>query len=505
MPARPLLTALFSAAGLAVAGPAPHACAGTWPGADAGQLPAAVSAALQQAQVPPEALAAVVQAVDDGPVRLAWNGSAAMNPASVFKLFTTYAALDLLGPAWTWQTPVWVDGPVRQGVLDGSVTVQGSGDPSLVEERVWLLLQRLQQAGVRDIRGDIVLDNSAFAPSPTAPGDFDGDAMQPYNVQPDALLLNFKSQTFQFRPDPANGVAWVAADPSLSGVQVDASVALASGPCTDWRGALKAQTDDPSRVHFDGRYPAACGEQAWPMASADPAHYNARLIEALWRQMGGQLAGRVRAGRAPVGLPPSFTWTSPPLADVVRDINKYSNNVMAEQVFLSLARTTSAAEGDEIDAPAAPPAQLPVSQQDARRRLMRWIAGRWGEADASRTVIDNGAGLSRQTRVSAQLLDRLLQSAWRSNVMPELVSSLPVSAVDGTLRRAKLPPGVAHLKTGSLRDVAALAGYVLGDSGRRYVLVALINHPRAAAARPALDALVRWTRDDADPALRQNR
>ena len=82
------------------------------------------------------------------------------------------------------------------------------------------------------------------------------------------------------------------------------------------------------------------------------------------------------------------------------------------------------------------------------------------------------------------MLGRLLQSAWSSAVMPELMSSLPVAGIDGTLRRSKGVPGRAHLKTGSLRDVVGVAGYVLADSGRRYVVVAIVNHPNANAARP---------------------
>jgi len=112
-------------------------------------------------------------------------------------------------------------------------------------------------------------------------------------------------------------------------------------------------------------------------------------------------------------------------------------------------------------------------------------------------VIDSGSGLSREGRLSAALLARLLQLAWASPAMPELMSSLPVNGVDGTLRRSRSDAGHAHLKTGSLNGVAGIAGYVLSDSGRRYVLVAIVNHANAAAARPALDALVQWALRDA--------
>ena len=122
---------------------------------------------------------------------------------------------------------------------------------------------------------------------------------------------------------------------------------------------------------------------------------------------------------------------------------------------------------------------------------MQWWRARL--VDQAPPVVDNGAGLSREARVSALGLGRMLQQAWVSPVMPELVSSLPIVGVDGTLRRSKSRTGTAHLKTGSLRDVMAVAGYVHAANGRRYVLVAIVNHANAGAARPVLDALVDWT------------
>lgn len=445
-------------------------------------LPPEVESALRRAHLPGSALVAVVQAVGSGESHLAWNEREPVNPASVFKLLTTYAALDLLGPAWTWSTRVLVTGPVRDGVLEGSVVIRGSGDPSLVVERAWLLLRRLQQAGVREIRGDILLDRSAFTLPEASPADFDGDPTRPYNVRPDALLLNFKSVTYGFAPDPARGLAVVTAEPALAGVSTDSTVPLAAGPCDDWRSGLKAQFGDANRVRFTGAYPASCGEKDWPVAYGDPRSFNARLLTQLWRDSGGRLQGSVRDGATPAGARPLLAFSSPPLAEVVRDINKFSNNLMAEQLFLSLA--------------AAGRNGAAVRPEDARETLRRWLLDRAGEPALRDTVIDNGSGLSRDTRVSAHLLARLLQQAWSSPVMSELMSSLPISGQDGTLKRSTATSGRAHLKTGSLRDVAAVAGYVLSNSGKRYVLVAILNHPQANAGRPALDALVQWTIQD---------
>ena len=447
--------------------------------AHAAALPNEVAASLERAKLPREALVAVVQEVGSTRPRLAWQADQPVNPASLMKLLTTFAALELLGPAWSWNTPVWLQGPVKDGVLDGNLVIKGSGDPKFVLERVWLLLKRVQQAGVREIRGDIVLDRSGFNVPEQNPADFDGEPLRPYNVRADALLLNYKALTFTITPDPARGVATIGVDLPLAGVRFDTSVPLMAGPCDDWRGALRPDFSDPTRARFTGSLPAACGEKTWALAYADPKSYNERALLGLWNEMGGKLLGNVRDGAAP-STRPSFEFASPALAEVVRDINKFSSNVMAQQLFLTLALTQRGSGSPEL----------------AREVLRQWVAERLGGTGTG-LVIDNGSGLSRDSRTSAQLLARLLQVAWASPVMPELMSSLPVSGIDGTLKRARATHGRAHLKTGSLRDVNGVAGYVLSNSGRRYVVVAIVNHPHAGGARPAFDALVQWAANDA--------
>jgi D-alanyl-D-alanine carboxypeptidase/D-alanyl-D-alanine-endopeptidase (penicillin-binding protein 4) len=456
--------------------------------ANAQVLAPEVAQALQREGVPLEAVSVLVQEAGSGSTRLSLNAQNPVNPASLAKLLTTYAALDQLGPAFTWKTPVWIAGRIspgaQGGVLEGNVHIQGRGDPKLTLERLWLLVQRLRQMGVAEIRGDIVLDQSAFAVRELSTAEFDNEPLRPYNARAQALLLNLAAVLYTFTPDPARGVAVVSAEPALQGVTVDATVPLASGPCNDWRGALKATPGDTERMRFAGSYALACGERVWALAYPDARLYAARLLSTLWRDAGGRLIGLVREGPAPEGAKPSFELTSPALAEVVRDINKYSNNVMAQQLLLTLA----------LQQPNATPSTR-ATPEAGREALRQWLSQRLGES-LDGVVIDNGSGLSRETRLSAALLARVLQAAWSSPVMPELMASLPVNGLDGTLRKANSSAGMAHLKTGSLRDVAGVAGYVLGASGRRYVLVAIVNHSNANAAKPALDALVQWTIND---------
>ena len=448
------------------------------------QLPPAVAALLARAKVPTDALAAVVLDTRPGAAPLlAWRADAPVNPASTLKLVTTYAALDRLGPDFRWQTRVYSDGAVRDGVLHGDLYLQGGGDPKLVSERLWLLLRRVQGLGIRRIAGDIWLDRSAFDLPETDPGAFDGEPLKPYNAAPDALLVNYRSQLFGFTPDREAGVARVTLEPPLAGVELPASVPLDTGrpdaaeACGDWRGALRADFSDPLRPRFAGRYPASCGAREWPIAHPEPARMAGRAIAGMWAAIGGQLDGQVREGRVPSQARLRLSFESPPLAEVVRETNKYSNNVMAQQIFLTLGR--AGRDG------------APTGLAKARLALEGWWQDKLGP-DTRLPEVGNGSGLGRDARLSAGALARLLQLAWQSGLMPDLAASLPASGLDGTLRRSALEAGQAHLKTGSLRDVQALAGYVHGADGQRRVLVAIVNHDNARAAKPALEALVRW-------------
>ncbi|WP_341909544.1 D-alanyl-D-alanine carboxypeptidase/D-alanyl-D-alanine-endopeptidase [Polaromonas sp. YR568] len=467
--------------------------------ATAQALPPEVEAQLARAKVPREALAAIV--VDAAPALagkstplLSHRASVAVNPASVMKLVTTYAGLELLGPAYTWNTPVYVDGPISNGVLQGNLIIQGRGDPKLVQERLWLLLRRVQGLGIKTITGDILLDRSAFAVSAPNPGDFDGEPLRPYNASPDALLLNYKSVVMTFVPNPGNGTASVNFEPPLANVQTPSSVPLtasqngAASDCGDYRGMLKADFSDPFRIVFNGSYPVGCGEKVWPLAYADPASYAERAIAGMWAEMGGKLGGRAREGRAAPGLKPAFEVVSPTLTEVIRDINKFSNNVMAQQLFLTLSLRPRNGSPDT------------AASYAASREVVRvWWRERFGDAEPP--LLDNGSGLSRSERATPQSLARMLQTAYLSGAMPELMASLPIVGVDGTLRRSRsrTAQGWAHLKSGTLRDSTALAGYVHTPSGRRLVVVAIINHPNAPAARPALEALVDWAVKEGNP------
>jgi D-alanyl-D-alanine carboxypeptidase/D-alanyl-D-alanine-endopeptidase (penicillin-binding protein 4) len=442
------------------------------------QVPEAYLAALRSANIPTSAVGLAVQpigATAGGLTALALNASTPLNPASTMKLVTTYAALNLLGPAYTWKTEAFAARALRGDVLDGDLALRGAGDPKLVIEHLWLLAQRIRRYGIREIRGDVLLDKSAFAPQADDPAAFDGEALRPYNAGPDALLLNYKSVAFGFVPEPESRSARVLVAPALAGLQAPPVVRGVDGPCGDWRARLQADFTQPLAPQFRGAFPLSCGERVWHVSVLDHNLYFAAVFRDLWESMGGRWNGRLREAAVPAEARRIALHESAPLADVLRDINKFSNNVMTRQLLLTVG---------------AESARQPGSRDNGARAIRAWLADQGLEMPE--LVLDNGAGLSRIERVSAASLARLLQHAYAGPLMPEFVSSLPIVGVDGTMKRRYGAAVRAHVKSGLLADVRAIAGYVHADSGRRYVVVSIINHANARDGQPAHDALLDW-------------
>jgi serine-type D-Ala-D-Ala carboxypeptidase/endopeptidase (penicillin-binding protein 4) len=449
----------------------------TW----AGVLPAPVGGALRAAGIPQGAVGVYVQQVDKPRPLIAQNASQPLNPASTMKLVTTYAGLELLGPAYTWKTEVYAGGPVSEGVLEGDLILKGYGDPAFTLEKFWDMLRALRQSGLREIKGNLVLDRGWFEPVAHDPGAFDDEPWRAYNAGPDALLVNFKATRFTFRGDVASGKVLIAADPELPQLKVLNQIELRQVPCADWKdriGYEVRQSGEAVTVTFSGNYSVACGEKSLELSVFSDAAYVYSLFRQLWQEQGGVLRGTLKQGEAPAGAKRLVEMISPPLADTIRLVNKYSNNVMARQILLTLG---------------AEKISVPGNADKGAQAVRDWLQAR--NLDFPELVIENGAGLSRLERISAQHMGELLLAAWKSPVMPELMSSLPVVAVDGTLqKRLKDSPvaGQAHLKSGSLDGVRAMAGYLLDQKGRRWVVVFIVNHARAADARAAQDALLEW-------------
>jgi len=453
--------------------------------AAAAELPAVFTRALKQAAIPLDHVAVVVQPLDADAPLISHHADAALNPASVMKLVTSFVALNQLGPNYVWKTDVWADGPIRDGVLEGDLVIKGHGDPGLTLERMWLLQRELRGRGIRHIHGNLVLDLSDFELPASDPGAFDGEPLALYNAAPGALVANFNATTLRLKP--AGHVIEIEPEVALPGITIRSDIALTDdSACNGWKDALAPDIPDPGRKELvvAGHYPRGCGDQTLSLNLFEPAVTFDILFRGLWAETGGTLDGQTVPGMAP-DTPPLVRFESPPLTDVLTLLNKYSNNLMTRNLFLTLGAEAYGA-----------PATLDKGARAVRADLtQRGISTR-------KLVLENGSGLSRIERISAGALNQLLRTAYRSPLFAEFEAALPIAATDGTLkRRFRGSPvaGKAHLKTGTLRDVSALAGYVDAADGRRVSVVMLVNHPRANRSEPAQRALLEWVQEKMEP------
>jgi D-alanyl-D-alanine carboxypeptidase/D-alanyl-D-alanine-endopeptidase (penicillin-binding protein 4) len=431
----------------------------------ADSLPERPRTVLKQQLVPDSAVTVVVRDVASGESLVELNASMPRQPASTMKLVPTWAALELLGPAYAWKTRAWSDAPVAKGVLKGNLYLQGGGDPLLTIERWWRFVTDLRQTGLRVIEGDIVIDQTRFAALNERPEDFDGKSWRTYNVLPDALLVNWQSADFVVRPADDDSGVEIAIQPFPAGLVVDNRVVLTAGRCAgrNRRITITSPDDAPERVVVTGRLSASCGPQTFHRAIMQPAEYAYGTFVTLWRQQGGEFSGGMLRAPTPPAARLLLTQESQSLEEIVRVTNKYSSNVMARTLLLTVAAETSG---------------TPATASAGEASIREMFASRGLEFPE--LVIGNGSGLSREARISGDSMARLLISAWKSRYAPEFLASLALGGLDGTLRRRfeKMDdPSRIRMKTGTLKNVSTIAGYVTGQSGRHYAVAVYINHP----------------------------
>ncbi len=454
--------------------------------AAAGELPRPVLAALEHRHLPAESLSVYVEKLAGGEPVLAWNEHAPRNPASVMKLVTTLAALDVLGPTYTWKTEVYVRGQVHEDTLDGDLLLKGYGDPYLVAERFWQIVRAVRRAGIRHITGDLLLDDSWFDVEDYDPGAFDNEPLRTYNVAPNALMVNFKALRYTFEPDPAMSTVNVSLFPeALENLQVVNDLSLGGGRCGGYqRGITLTANENVDRVVFSGSFPSGCSSYSMYRTALSHNEFAYGMFRTMWHELGGELDGGWKNVVMEKGEAPLISFSSLPLAEVITQVNKHSNNVMARQLLLTLAAETY-----------GPPGTV----ENGRKAIAEWVQSR--ELDLEDLELQNGAGLSREARVTAHDVATLLRYAFRSPFMPEYMASLSLTGLDGTLERRfpKTSPiaGKGHMKTGSLDDVTAIAGYLQARSGERYIVVSLQNYPgvHRGTGEEVQHALLAWLYD----------
>jgi serine-type D-Ala-D-Ala carboxypeptidase/endopeptidase (penicillin-binding protein 4) len=468
-----LIRSAFAAASAAIAisGPA-HA-----------QLPASVTERLHSAGIPEEAMGALVVRAGTGEQVLAHQAGRSFQPASTMKLLTALVALDRLGPAWRGRSDLVAAGPVSDGILNGNLVLRGGADPDLDWAAFRGLLAAMRNRGIREVAGDFILDGSLFQPMRTDEGlpPFDESPEFRYNVIPDAVFLNGYLLGLELDSDDSRIRAAISTP--LEGVSVEPAMTLVDAPCRLWEDRWKLpqvekSADGRIRIRLQGEFPRNCNTST-SVNVLDRVDFADRMFRALWKELGGTFRGTTRFSAQPGGQALA-SHQSRSLGELTRDVSKRSDNPIARIVYLSLGTLDSGPAGGDTAARAA-------------REVRLWM--KENGIDDAGLVLENGSGLSRGERIRPEQLAKVLEVARASPWAPEFVAALPIVGYDGGMRtRLKDSPaiGKARIKTGTLRDVSAVAGYVENVAGERLIVVAMINHPRAtgSVARPILDALL---------------
>lgn len=453
------------------------------------RLPEQISELLHAANIPEHAMAAIVLRAADGKPVLEHGAERSFQPASTLKLLTSIVALETLGPTYRGRAELRSDAAQIEGKLTGNVLLRGVAHSELHWEFFQRMLQELRRQGIETIEGDLLLDRHLFQPPRTDLGvaPFDEAPEFRYNVIPDALLLNSNLLRFDFDSDTTH--LYVQITPRLEHVKVKTHMSLVDRACSKWEDGWKIPTwqrtdDDAIEIVLFGEFPKNCSIST-ELNVLDRTDFTDRLFRSLWRQLGGKFHGRTREGIVPAGARVLAEHRSRSLAEIVREINKRSDNPITRTVYLTLG-TFYPDQHDStwLALPTAARAELVVRNWLKRQGI-----------DDQGLVLDNGSGLSRQERIRPTQLAAVLQAALRSPWAPEFMASLPIVGIDGAMsERLRNSPAAkrGRIKTGTLRNAFAIAGYVPDATGQLYIVVAMINHDstQGSVARPILDALI---------------
>ena len=418
----------------------------------------------------PTGFAVRIDDITKGETIFTGNQHTPLNPASVMKLVTTKAAIDLLGLGFRWKTDILINGTRENRILNGDLYFRGSGDPTIDLNRFNSLLKKIYDSGIRSIDGNVYVDRSSFPSEAHDPAQFDEEPLRPYNAGSDALPINANVFDIHFIPNYENKTIDLISSPLNA--PISNQLKLVNRPCASWP---KNPAIENQIIYFRGSYPAACGIKQRQYSFLSPSSYFENAFLSEWISLGGTLRGQILDGQTPESAVPLLSSTSEPIASALRLTNKWSSNIAARNIFLTLSAQQS------------PAADLTQS----RLILENWAKAR--ELDARGLFIDNGSGLSRNGRTTVSLISEILKMAWTDPSMPEFVSSLSIPGVDGTLcTRFRLSPAnaKAHLKTGYLEGVRSIAGYLHLPQGRTLSVVIIMNHESLTKTSKTMENLI---------------
>jgi len=405
------------------------------------------------------------------------NSQSLFNSASLVKIITTFMAIDKLGPNFKWQSDFYHSGEIVEGILEGDLIFKGRGDASFSVNDLERMIVRLRQLGIYKINGDLVIDPTYFGSMPQEKN-FDNDPLRAYNVLPDAVSI--QANTINFKFEVIDNEIKIFKDPDLEILEVVNQISLTKEKCRNWKSKITydlSKEKDMQKIIFGGSISRDCESKEIDLYAINDDIYFLENFKKLWLSSGGVFEGNLKLANEDKSSTASLvSHFSAPLSELIRDINKYSLNLMSRNLMLTML---------------AEDKMMPASEDGVNQFIHEWFSLK-GFNDAG-LLIDNGAGLSRKIKVSAIQLSELLHAIYIHPLMPEIIASFPISAIDGTLEKRMLYSPVnarGHFKTGSLKDVNAMAGFFLNNQNEMIMFIFLMNDQRAGLSTSLQEKLI---------------
>ncbi len=444
-------------------------------------LPIAVQSEIEESPLTPEQISLWIAPADNPSAPIVdFQSHIPRTPASVMKIITTGTGLLALGADYRWKTEFYTDGLFNNGTLNGNLIIKGYGDPYMVQEDMADMVSALQISGLLHINGNVILDNSYFSHSDTNPDTFDGHGIEPYNAIPNALSINFR--TIQLSLITKKNHINITTDPKLTYTRIKNTMTLNRAKHCRGQKAFKPEINVDTAQHLitvSGTMSHRCKRKELTKVLTDAGDLYFGHFKKAWKRQGGAITGTWQYGSVPRNAKLFYRHQSRlPLSEQIAAMNKRSNNIMTRQLFLTIG-------AEQIE----PPASLEKSRQVVMQQFKHF------GIDTHNFFIDNGSGLSRSASISAKQLGQFLLAMHRSRASQTFEQSLSIAGVDGTLRyRLKDTPlaGNAIGKSGTLKQVKSLAGYLYAHSGKKYIYVMLFEGENARSGRPLMDNILQW-------------
>jgi D-alanyl-D-alanine carboxypeptidase/D-alanyl-D-alanine-endopeptidase (penicillin-binding protein 4) len=418
----------------------------------------------------------VVNLTDDQVVAL-HNEKKLFNSASLVKIITTYIGLKELGPNFRWRSDFYYTGDIVGETLKGNIVFKGTGDASFSVEDLEGMIREIQEKGIKRIEGNLLFDTSYFGVIPNELT-FDNNPMRAYNVVPSAISL--QSNTINFSFNNQKNKVKIETKPNIKTLKVINNIKSTREKCLSWREKLRYKTKITEQqifLYFNGKFSQNCKAKQLDLAMLDWQTYFYHTFRQKWIDNGGWFNGSfIQTSEDLDGNKLLASHYSDSLVDLIRDTNKYSLNLMSRNLMLTIIANENYVQ----------PTEAMVNSY-----IKNWLVE--NKIDSEGLFIDNGAGLSRNIKMSINQFLMILQNIYYDPMMPEMVSSFPIAGIDGTLKRRMKNSPInmnGHFKTGSMNEVSAMAGFFLNNEKEMNIFVFMMNGKKAKMSQNFQEALI---------------